>query len=126
MWRHWGAAILSERDKQTIETYPIGTWECPAQSELGFFGRSGPNVAPAVTDTMNVCIHTDARLSIAQGYNQICCFAPHALKRNQRVNRTRNTGAKLADQLLTHRVNIGSLGAIESNGENGLGNLSFG
>ena len=68
--------MLAEAYQEIIVFDPVLFWEFLSERELRLLRRRGFYIAPAVGNSMHMRVHTNARLAIAESYDEIGGFPP--------------------------------------------------
>ncbi len=63
--------MFSKWDKQAINLYPIGTWKNAFEYDRRLFRRRCVHIPPAISDTVNMDIDTDARLIASDAEHEV-------------------------------------------------------
>src|SRR3970040_913329 len=70
------ADVLAEADQEIVKDDQGSPGELPSQRLLRLFGRAGFHISPAVRDPMDMGVHADPRLAVADRNHQIGRLPP--------------------------------------------------
>src|SRR4029078_9400530 len=88
----------------------------PPECLFSFLGRLCPHVAPTIADSMNVDIHTDARLAIAHGHHQVRRFPADPRQSDQLINGIGNRSSIDIQKAATNGMNGFGFRPVEPDG----------
>ena len=71
--------MFSEWDEQTVDLYPVPGRQLGGQGSHSLFGCARFDIAPSVSDAMNVNIDADLRLPAGYAQDQVGAFRADAL-----------------------------------------------
>ena len=120
------ADVLTPRDEQIVELYPIFSGELISQRYLGLIRGFRMNVPEPVGDPVHVGVHTHAVLAESQGDYQIGCFPPDTFELEELFQVVGDLSAMLVDEVPADAPEGPGLGFVESHGEDQFGDLLLG
>ncbi len=115
--RDGATKILSKGDEEIVVLDPIRFGELIPQRKFCLLRILGANITPAIGNSMHMRVYANARLAIAQCYDQIGGLSAYAFKFQQLVNLIGNSARMVADQNAANLADRFRLGAVEANGE---------
>src|SRR3989304_9223073 len=108
------ADVLAEADQEIVEDDPVSPGELPSQRLLRLFGRAGFHISPAVRDPMDMGVHADPRLAVADRDHQIGRLPPDPFELQEFIQVIGHPTSILCNEGPTAPADHFGLGAVEA------------
>ena len=106
--------VLPKGHQQVVDFGPVLPRQFYSQCLLGRVRVWCRNITPAIADTMDMSINTDAGLAESKGDHQVGGLAPHSLEFKHFVYFIRNDSTVILDQAAAYFVYLPGLISIEA------------